>query len=74
MTQDSQFFVHIGAPRTGTSFLRSEVFPNVANVTFEDKGTLSTEMTNFFASISHWGDGDELSASLLENISFQRST
>lgn len=61
---ETTIFVHVGAPRTGTSFLRSKVFPNVKNAQFEDKKLSKTEMVKFLASISHWGDGNELTASM----------
>lgn len=61
-------FVHVGAPRTGTSFLRKYVFPNVYNVHFENKQSTSTELTRFFSSLAHHGDGDELSESLTRRM------
>ena len=61
----NSFFVHIGAPRTGTSFLRKHIFPNIEGVYFKDK--LSTEtsgtttLNSFFSQVAHLGEGDELS-------------
>jgi hypothetical protein len=64
-------FIHIGAPRTGTSFLRKYIFDNLKNVKFYNKENVKSkeeqEVVDFFSQLAHMGDGDELSASI-ENI------
>jgi len=61
-------YIHIGAPRTGTSFLRKQIFPYFKDTFFYNKqGILSkeeTEIVRFFSNLAHYGDGDELSSSL----------
>ena len=61
-------YIHIGAPRTGTSFLRKFIFPYFKDTSFYNKQGILTreeqEAVDFFSIISHYGDGDELSNSL----------
>lgn len=61
-------YIHIGAPRTGTSFLRKQIFPYFKDTSFYNKqGILSKEekeIVGFFSNLAHYGDGDELSSSL----------
>lgn len=64
MSSESMIVIHIGAPRTGTSFLRKEVFPKLKNFHFTNKQLSKNDVTEFFDSLSHYGDGDELSVSL----------
>lgn len=70
--KDKNFFIHIGAPRTGTSFLRNNVFPYIKNIYFENKLEYNNNenfpMVNFFSKMAHYGDGDELSNSVLNKI------
>lgn len=61
MLNTHNLFIHVGAPRTGTSFLRSEIFPRVSNVVFSNKQMLTNEITSYFDELSHHGDGDEIS-------------
>jgi hypothetical protein len=69
-TNPTQLFLHIGAPRTATSFLRKQVFPNIRNITFISKETCKTTVNDFFSTIAHFGDGDELSSAIPEAPSF----
>lgn len=62
--KESNLIIHIGAPRTGTSFLRSEIFPRLEKVKFVNKQMVKDPSINYFDSLSHYGDGDELSLSL----------
>ena len=64
MPSNKQLVIHIGAPRTGTSFLRKEIFPRLSNVEFTNKQLTQNKTTKYFESIAHYGDGDELSFSL----------
>lgn len=66
-------FIHVGAPRTGTSYLRKYVFPNVKDIKFYNKqfhydqaniDDNESEVVNFFQRIAHYGDGDETASSL----------
>lgn len=59
-----EFYIHIGAPRTGSSFLRRNIFPGIQNVEFTNKQITRTPLTDFISCISHFGDGDELSSSI----------
>jgi hypothetical protein len=62
---DKEIFIHIGAPRTGTSYLRNNVFPYIDNIYFENKLEYGIKedfpITDYFSKIAHYGDGDELS-------------
>ena len=64
-------YIHVGAPRTGTSFLRKHVFNNLENTKFYNKENVKTEheqkVVDFFSQLAHMGDGNELSSSI-ENI------
>lgn len=60
----SNLFVHVGAPRTGSSFLREHVFPKLSNVHFESKQRVQSSLSSSFARLAHYGDGDELSNSI----------
>lgn len=62
--KDVELFVHVGAPRTGTSFLRKNVFPRLEGIHFKNKETDPSALNKFFESIAHYGDGDELSEAL----------
>lgn len=61
-------YIHTGAPRTGTSFLRKWIFPNFKDTSFYNKQGILTrseqEVVDFFSTLSHYGDGDELSSQL----------
>jgi len=61
-------YIHIGAPRTGTSFLRKHVFNNLENTKFYNKEDIKTkheqEVVDFFSQLTHMGDGNELSSSI----------
>jgi 16S rRNA G966 N2-methylase RsmD len=65
---DKEIFIHIGAPRTGTSYLRNNVFPYIDNIYFENKIEYEINedfpITEYFSKIAHYGDGDELSDSI----------
>lgn len=66
--QKTKYFVHIGAPRTGTSYLRKHVFPNIGNVRFYNKLEKGEYFSDFLAQLAHAGDGDEIAGlSLLES-------
>lgn len=62
-------FFHIGAPRTGTSFLRKNIFNNFEGLNFFNKEMDLNDTVNKFSMLAHICDGDELSLRL-DNIVF----
>ena len=62
---EKEIYIHVGAPRTGTSYLRNNVFPFIDNVYFQNKTKFDHDeappILNCFSKIGHTGDGDELS-------------
>jgi len=70
MYKEPEWIIHIGAPRTGTSYLRKHVFPYIDGVDFLNKqGYLGDKqsVSDYFTSIAHAADGDELYAESLVN-------
>lgn len=57
-------FFHIGAPRTGTSFLRKNIFNSFENLNFFNKENDVNETVSNFSMLAHLSDGDELSLRL----------
>ena len=69
---DKEIFIHIGAPRTGTCYLRNNIYPYIHNVYYENKLEYTKDglfpLVDFFSRIAHIGDGDELSDSVFKPL------
>jgi len=58
-----EWIVHVGAPRTGTSYLRKYVFPSLGGIQFLNKQSPSPDSrqtVKYFADLAHSADGDWL--------------
>ena len=79
ITDSSKIYIHIGAPRCGTCFLRNKIFPHIKNVKFSNKLNNSAKtdaLQKLSTWLAHMGDGNELSCSIdnqiLKNLDFSK--